>query len=812
MNSNRKEKAMDSHMDEKSAGLLEFPSLFSRVTSYCFTRAGEKKLQHAPFLSCWEEYDYLHRGVALLMRMEHEFRPMPSLSFPPLEPVLQEGARKGSYIEGELLYQLALYIRCAEDLRTWIDQGLSSLGRDGEETEIHRIFRLLDPPVQLSREILSVLEADGTIKENHPELKAIRQKLGRARRELLGESGRFIQENRHMYQTDVPSQKDGRTVLPLKANYRGTINGIVHDVSSRGATLFVEPPEIVKKNNEVALMEHELRIIVIKILRALTAKVREQLQELQFLHEQIVLFDTYQARSRYSRAIGGIRPETRGRGVVLKKARHPLLGKDAVPIDITIGEETRSLIISGPNAGGKTVTLKTIGLLALMNQFGLAIPVEEGSFLPLFRSIRADIGDDQSIEASLSTFSGHMHTIADILEDADSETLVLLDELGSGTDPAEGSVIAMAILEALLEKQSLTVSTSHHGLLKNFGYTGSGARNASMDFDESSHRPTYRVIEGLPGESHAFDMARASGIPEAILVKAQKYRDDDAGEAGSMIRELEKETARVRKERKLLEEKEKSLKEELRRQDLKTLSLRQREHELQKAGYGKLESFLNETRKDLENLVRELREGEINRTKTKQVKAFISHLEERVSREEEKITAREEELEALKGDSGADAETSRSNALFLEEGETVFVESYRKEATLVRKEKRGRWLVSIGPMKVTVPEKELRPAGRKQRSQKTEVQVSYALPGGRGSAALSIDLRGLRLEEALQRLELQIDAALVDGIREFSVIHGTGEGVLQKGVWDLLATKREVSSYQWAHPQEGGAGKTVVSL
>jgi DNA mismatch repair protein MutS2 len=811
-------------MNQKSVELLEFPTVFSELCSYCFCDRGRLVLEEAPFLSNRGAYDYLQRGVSLLMRMEEEYKQLPSLSFPPPEPILKEASRKGSYIDGELLYQLALYLRSARELSNWLSAGLEAVGEkidpekpeaQGEETEIHAIFRLLDPPDELGRAIFAVLEADGSIKENHPELKSIRQKLGRARRDLLSESGRFIQENRQMYQTDVPTQKDGRTVLPLKANYRGNIDGIVHDVSSKGATLFVEPPAIVQKNNDVALMEHELRLIVIRILKELTGKVREQLEPLQLLHEQIGDFDAYQARCRYSKKIKGIHPEISIQGLTLKKARHPLLGKEAVPIDIVIGEKTRSLIISGPNAGGKTVSLKTIGLLALMNQFGLAIPVEEGSFLPLFRSIRADIGDDQSIEASLSTFSGHMNTIAGILNEADSDTLVLLDELGSGTDPAEGSVIAMAILESLLERNALTVTTSHHGLLKNFGYTRKGARNASMDFDESSHRPTYRVIEGLPGESHAFDMAESSGIPEEVLHRAREYREKESGDAGTMIRELEKETARLRREQELFRGKEKQLKEDIREQQLKALSLRQKEQELRRKGFGSLESFLSETRKDLENLVRELREGEINRSKTKRVKEFISGLEERVSREEADLASQSERIDDQRRQLSLEKEEASEplpGKADFKKGDTVYVETYKKEGTLIRKDKQQKWLVGIGPMKVTLEEKSLRPVGRGKKSSSEGVSVSYSAPAGKQSALFSIDLRGLRLEEALERLELQIDAAIVQGLQEFSVIHGTGEGILQKGVWDLLGKRGEIASYEWAHPEQGGAGKTVVTL
>ncbi|ADK81579.1 endonuclease MutS2 [Sediminispirochaeta smaragdinae] len=798
---------------EKTVELLEFDKIRKELSARCFSEEGRTLLSGQRILTKRRECESLHDDVAALRVLMEQFRELPALSFPSITEALKELARPGSFVDGEHLYPIARYIQSAAILQDYVQEGSQELFPPQSKAAVFpahllELLQRLDPPRELASRIFSVLEADGSVKENHPELRTIRKRLGALRRELMEMSSRYMNESKDLWQNDVPSQKDGRLVLPLKAQRRGAVKGIIHDVSSKGAILYLEPFDILEKNNEVAIQEHELHQVVIKILRELSALVRDRLESLETLIPVIAEIDVIQARSRLSRYYQGIRPMIVDEGIRLKRARHPLLGLDAVPIDIELGGSVRSLIISGPNAGGKTVTLKTIGLLVLMHQFGIEIPAAEESELPVFRAVYADIGDDQSIEASLSTFSGHMRTIADIISLAQAHTLVLLDELGSGTDPAEGSVLAMAILEELIEKDALTVSTSHHGLLKNFGYTRSGAMNASMDFDESSHMPTYRVISGIPGESHAFAIAQRSGMPQGLLDRAEHYRQESAGEVGTMIRELESQTSRLRSEEQRLNQREKRLREEVRENDLKELRLRRRENELRKEGYRSLDAFMHETRRELENLVRELREGEINRDKTLKVKEFIGTIEERSHNEKELY---EKEQKRLLVPEDRHQEEAFSD-FPLEEGQTVFVSNYQKQGVLIRKEKRDRWIVAIGPMKLPVAEKELRAVKAQQKGGRQKVAVSYDAPSAGQRASFVLDLRGMRLQEAIDALIKQIDAALVQGLREFSVIHGTGEGILQRGIHDYLRGHKAVESYEFAHPDDGGAGKTVVRL
>ncbi len=344
--------------------------------------------------------------------------------------------------------------------------------------------------------------------------------------------------NRAYWQTTTPTQRDGRVVLPLKTQYKGRVQGIVHEMSSSGSTLFIEPLEVVEKNNAIVQEENLYRLEVRRILRELTAEVSRRASELDGFVGQVSALDTWLARARYAVLHDCRRADPHPDTVTLATARHPLLGSGVVPVSITVGGEQRVLIITGPNTGGKTVSLKTVGLLALMNQFGMEIPAGDGSALPLFHSIFADIGDEQSIQQSLSTFSGHVKNLSAIVQRAGARSLVLLDELGAGTDPQEGVALAMALLDHFMARGCIVMATTHHGILKNYGATRPGAQNASMGFDRDTLAPTYRILMGVPGESHALQIARRSGMPENVLRDAFSYLDDERTDISKLVSHL----------------------------------------------------------------------------------------------------------------------------------------------------------------------------------------------------------------------------------------------------------------------------------
>ncbi|MDR2028882.1 MAG: Smr/MutS family protein [Treponema sp.] len=495
----------------------------------------------------------------------------------------------------------------------------------------------------------------------------------------------------------------------------------------------------------------------------------------------------------------------------------------------------RTVIITGPNTGGKTVALKTLGLLALMNQAGLALPAEEGTCLPVFDGVYADIGDEQSLSQSLSTFSAHMTNIAAITAAVTENSLVLLDELGSGTDPEEGSAIAMAILDYLIEKGARLIATTHHGILKNYGYSRQGVENASVEFDGRTLSPTYRIIMGVPGESRAVDIAGRNGLPPPIVAGARGYLAEERADVSALISGLKEKHRELDAAAEARKAESSRLREERRQVDLKELRLRQKELDLKTGGLGSFRLLLAESRKTLENLVRELKEGDLSRDKTLKVKEFLRDLSETaiaedtlLEEESRRLLEERRRLEGIYGEEAPEArsrrkaglsrgaagpEGRRGEELPLEPGREVLVsagspEGSRRRGIILRAARKDSWVVEIGSLKMTFSAKDLIPLPP------VEKKASVAPPdlAFQTQARFELSLLGMRLPDALDALERQLDAAALAGLREFSVVHGKGDGILQKGVHDFLKKQPLVADYYFSRPELGGFGRTEVLL
>jgi DNA mismatch repair protein MutS2 len=560
-----------------------------------------------------------------------------------------------------------------------------------------------------------------------------------------------------------------------------------------------------------------------RVLRELSSRIAEHSDALAAFHSGIIFLETIRARARYGFEKKGnfALAEASGK-LFLKQARHPLLADRAVPLDLSIEGQIRSVIITGPNTGGKTVALKTLGLLAMMNQAGLALPVEEGTFLPIFDGIYADIGDEQSISQSLSTFSAHMTNIASILSCTTEKSLVLLDELGSGTDPEEGSAIAMAILDHFIEQKTRLIVTTHHGILKNYGYSRSGVENASMEFNGVTLSPTYRIIMGIPGESRAIDIAARNGLPDFLIQSARGYLDEKRSDVSALIaglkekhRELDAATeAGERERRRLLEER--------RNADLKELRLKQKESFLRSGSLGSLNKLLGESRKTLENLVREVKEGELTREKTLKVKEFLSGLEQSVLEEDAALRKENAVLaeESRKLDEAENIEGEKAPPA-LRPGIEVFAGESKRRGKIIRLDKKSSrgsadmpatWIVEIGSMKMSFSETELTPVKSSPKKQANQSASWAADLAPSAPAAFELSLRGFRLADALHALGKQLDSAAVGGLDRFAVVHGKGDGILCKGVHDFLKNDARVADYHFSRPEHGGFGRTEVIL
>ncbi|MDR0403806.1 MAG: Smr/MutS family protein [Treponema sp.] len=716
-------------------------------------------------------------------------------------------------------------------LGLFTERGGAFLGWLARSEKLRELASSVPDLSALRGEIFKLIDRDGKLRDL-PELKKIRRRIQDLSRELESLAAKYSsgEETRRMLQSPLPSQRDGRLVLAVKANFRGRIRGIVHEVSSTGQTIFVEPEESVEKNNRLLIERGNLDAEIRRLLRELTGRIAGRREELAEFYRRIIYLETLRAKARYSLDTGGcFALDAPGEaGLRLVRARHPLLGPGAVPVDFSLDEKTRMAIITGPNTGGKTVALKTIGLFALMNQAALAVPAGEGTSLPLFDNVFADIGDEQSISQSLSTFSAHMLNIASIVSAATKDSLVLLDELGSGTDPEEGSAIAMAILDHFIEKKNIVVVTTHHGVLKNYGYSREGVENASVEFDGKTLSPTYRIVMGLPGESRALDIAARNGLDPDTLNRARSYLDEERSDVSALIAGLKEKHRELDTVSRKAGEEQKRLREERRRADLKDLSLRQKEHYLRFQGAGEFRRLLSESRKKLENLVRELREGEISREKTVKVKEFLRGLERDSAAIDAALEAEEAALKAaadgIDSDDGNGADGKNADgkgaaggidspaAAVIVPGSEVLLKEGRRRGRALRKDNRGGdpfWVVEIGSVKMSLPESALVPAAPLADQKPLIGPADLAFPA---EPRLELSVRGMRLDEALDALRRQIDAAVLAGMKEFSVVHGKGDGILQKGVQDYLKQERAVADYYFSRPELGGFGRTEVVL
>jgi DNA mismatch repair protein MutS2 len=816
---------------EKTLRLLEYGGIMEAVAQNALSEEAAAELRNERPRSGLRETAEIKARVSVLLDRLNSGDEEPRGTLPSAAPLLPKLGVEGASLDIEEAWALGIFIGRGEALKKWIAGDKEAAPGAGP---LGDMLSPLPDCSAVSREIFRVIDREGKLRDL-PEFRAIKKKIQSLTTELEAAVSRYTgnEESRKMLQSPVPTQRDGRTVLAVKANFRGRLRGIVHEASATGQTVFVEPEEVVEKNNDILIENRRLQAEVLRVLREMTGRIAESREALGEFHRGIIALECLRARARYSRNLGGLFAADSGSGLlVLRQARHPLLGGRAVPIDLEMEARTRTVIITGPNTGGKTVALKTAGLFALMNQSGLALPAAEGTALPVFDGVYADIGDEQSISQSLSTFSAHMTNIAGIAGAASEHSLVLLDELGSGTDPEEGSAIAMAILDYFIEKRTRLMITTHHGVLKNYGYTREGVENASVEFDSCTLSPTYRIVMGIPGESRAVDIAARNGLPPAIVTAARTYLDEERSDVSALIRGLRDKHRALDAVTEKGRAEELRLREERRRSDLRELRLRQKEAEIKAGAVGSLRQLLGESRKKLENLVREIREGELDREKTAGVKEFLGSLARTVEAEdaaleaETRLLAEERRrIEAEYGEGpGADGSprpggsaAGRGGELpALVPGVEVLAGEYRRRGRVIRQDRKGPveggekiWLVEIGSLKMGFPEKYLIPLPPSRHEQKPLIAAAdISAP----PAQFEISLLGKRLPEALELLRRQIDGALLSGLKSFSVIHGKGDGILQKGVHESLKKDPLVADYYFSRPEEGGFGRTEVVL
>jgi len=700
-------------------------------------------------------------------------------------------ATLGGILDPEQLQSLAMTVRAAEhlfaDVRTYPPLAAKT--------------RFARPPVAVAAAIEHAISPNGEVLDRasaalsaaRAELRSAQSGLQRRLDGLLrSDLGRFLQES-------IVTQRGGRYVVPVKSEHRSAVKGIVHDQSASGATVFIEPLEILEANNRVREAELAEQREVQRILDGLSRQAEHAAEDLQAVLNALAALDLSLAKASLAEAAQAERPKLNASGQIdLIAARHPLLmerGGDVVPIDVRLGTDFRALVITGPNTGGKTVTLKTIGLLILMAQSGLAVPAARGTALPVVPRVFADIGDEQSIAQSLSTFSSHLRNVVATLAEAQRGDLALLDEIGAGTDPDEGAALAMAVLETLLERGVLVAATTHYPELKAFALNTPGVRNASVEFDAETLRPTYRLHVGLPGASNAFAIASRLGLEREVLSKAETHLSELHRSLERTLREAERQRTELASSLEEARVAAADASQATRRAEAEAERVREESRQV---------------------LLRARREADELLLQTRRALRFAEAAQDRAANRNLVEDART----ALAAAEAARAQAAEPAAPIelrpLELGERVYVEGVSEPGTLVSVDDRGIAEVASGALRLRVPRESLRPAPAAtepiRSTRPTIHSTGTSIRGSVASVPLQLDLRGARAEEALEVLDRYLNDAAVAGYERVRVVHGKGTGALRAAVREALASHPLVRAHAEASRAEGGDGATIVTL
>lgn len=614
-------------------------------------------------------------------------------------------------------------------------------------------------------------------------------------------------DSRNYLQEGLITVRSGRYVLPVRQEHRGNVPGIVHDQSSSGATLFIEPMAVVELGNELRRLAAEEEEEIERILTRLSSAVAEEADEIHASVHAAARLDLAFAKGRLALRLGCVRPIIdRERWLHIRKGRHPLLPPESVvPIDIWLGRDQPALVITGPNTGGKTVTLKTVGLFVLMSHAGLHVPADEGTQIPLCDGVFVDIGDEQSIEQSLSTFSSHMSNIVRMLDKVGPNSLVLLDELGAGTDPTEGAALAMALLEHFIEVGCLTVATTHYSELKSFAYTEPGVQNASVEFDVETLRPTYRLLIGVAGSSNAFAISQRLGLPGAIIERAKVRISAEEQKVEDLIRTVEADRRSAERDRVEAERLRAELAEQLAKvKDERERFQRQRDALLEEAR-AEAADLLKTARREAEELIGELRRKGAQESveEARAARQLLAEAEERLEQSRVRKAPQEK--------SGSLAPSE------IQPGMRVRVRSLGQVGdVLTQPDSGGQLQVQIGGLRVTVAARDLEATSQQPIGTKAPMQGAHMARGVLQRKAMEVspelDLRGLTSDEALESLAKYLDEALLANLQKARIIHGKGTGALRTAVQKYLSENTQVKAFRLGDPSEGGSGVTVIEL
>lgn len=784
-------------MKERTLRILEFNKVKSKLKNYAITKGGKEIAESlSPYTSIYEvekKLEETNEALDILIRK----------GIPPFEGLHETSeeigrASKGGTLNPGQLMKIGSMLRCSRRFKEYVSRKEDEIGYKNLED----LASILVPLKGLESEIDTAIISEDEISDKASStLYNIRRSLKEKNSSVREKINSIVRSNSKYLQDSLYTMRGERYVLPVKAEYKGAVPGLVHDQSSTGATLFIEPMSLVNLNNEIKELILKEKAEIERILYNLSSKVHDDIDIITSNANILRELDFIFAKGKYASSLNAIKPSVRDdRSFDIIGGKHPLIDqKTVVPSDIYLGDEFTTLMITGPNTGGKTVTLKTVGLLHLMALSGLLIPAKDGSSIGFYKDIYADIGDEQSIEQSLSTFSSHMTNIVNILEDASSDSLVLFDELGSGTDPTEGAALAVAIIETLNKRGSRIIATTHYSELKGYALRTVGVENASVEFDVETLRPTYRLLIGVPGKSNAFEISRRLGLSDDVIVKAKDFMSEENLQFEDLIRDLQEKSIVANKdarEAKRIKDEAELLKKKYDEKIKKLDTVRDKVYDEARQ---EAKNIIVKAKDEADEIVKAMRELE--------KMGIAAGGRNRLEEERRKLKSSLEEKEAA-------MIKSRENTGEAITKVTLGMEAYlpslnQKVIVISNPDNKGDVQVEAGIMKINVKLKDLRKVPdepKKKEKKKREVKLNMKSVDSR------IDLRGMDAEEACYRTDKYLDEAYLGNLGEVTIVHGKGTGILRKAINDMLKRHPHVKSYRLGVYGEGGDGVTIVEL
>ena len=784
-------------MNEKSLRILEFNKIKEKIKTYARTYAGKEKIEEL------KPYDNLFELNNKLEETDEALQVLIGKGNPPLEGLFDihegvERARKGGTLTPGQLLKIGSTLRATRNMKEFFKREENEQSYERLEDLAYILTPLKSLEDEIERSIVSEEEVSDKASQT---LYAIRKSLKEKNSSIREKVSSIVRSHSKYLQDDLYTMRGDRYVIPVKSEYKSAVPGIVHDQSSTGATFFIEPMSLVNLNNEIRELVLKEKAEIEKILTALSLKVRENSDTCLSNFKMLVEFDFIFAKARYGEKLNAVKPLIRedGRFNIIS-GRHPLIEEDkVVPSDVYLGDEFDTLMITGPNTGGKTVTIKMVGLLHIMGLSGLLIPARDNSSIAFFNEVFAEIGDEQSIEQSLSTFSSHMTNIVEIMKHVDNNSLVLFDEIGSGTDPAEGAALAVSILETLRNRGAKLIATTHYSELKAYALKTDGVENASVEFDIETLKPTYRLLIGVPGKSNAFEISKRLGLAEGVIRRAKAYMSEENLQFENLIRDLQEKSIVAKKEARDAEMLKKEAEELKARYEDKLERLEKTREKAYMDARHEAKQIISDAKDEADEILKAMRTLE---------KMGISgggraRLEEERKKLKDSLEAKEKGLSKMKENEG---EPLKKVTLGME----AFLPSLNQKVIVVSMpDSKGEVQVEAGIMKINVKLKDLRKSKEtkvEKIKRKREVKLNLSNIESR------VDLRGLDSEEACYKADKYLDDAYRANLGEVTIVHGKGTGVLRSAITTMLKRHPHVKTFRLGVYGEGGDGVTIVEL